>query len=262
MPLVAFVPPLAAEEKLPLFNGRDLAGWTTWLRDSKRDDPRKVFSVVDGTLRISGDGYGYLATIREFRAYHLRLDFRWGAQDGLARGDRAGKALDSGVFLHASGPDGNSHDGDGAYMAAIECNVFEGATGDLLLIRGSDANGAAIEPRVRVKATAERDGDGFPYWSGNGDEVTLQRWGRVNWNAKSRAWNDARGFRGERDVEKPAGAWNALECLCRDRAIEVKLNGITVNRVSEVEPRKGKILLQCEGAEIFYRNVTVETFPE
>jgi hypothetical protein len=41
---------------LRLFNGKDLDGWYTWLRGTKYEDRRDVFSVVDGQIHISGDG--------------------------------------------------------------------------------------------------------------------------------------------------------------------------------------------------------------
>jgi len=41
-----------------LFNGTNLAGWYSWLVDTKRDDPRRVFTVTNGLVRISGDGLG------------------------------------------------------------------------------------------------------------------------------------------------------------------------------------------------------------
>ena len=59
------------EKVVPLFNGKDLSGWTTWLGDAKREDPRGVYSVRDGMIRISGDGFGYLATEKEYRDYRL-----------------------------------------------------------------------------------------------------------------------------------------------------------------------------------------------
>jgi len=33
------------------------------------------------------------------------------------------------------------------------------------------------------------------------------------------------------------------------------VNGILVNEASECTPRAGRILLQCEGSEIFFRKV-------
>ncbi len=236
-----------------LFNGSNLAGWTSWLVDTKRADPRGVFSVTNGMIRVSGDGLGYLATARAFHNYHLIVEFKWGATN-TRWGDRLGKARDSGVFLHATGPDGNSHDGNGAFMAAIECNVFEGATGDFLLIRGNDSDGKLIAPRVSFSASERRDPDGFCWFDPNGTPHMLERWGRVNWRNKSGAWRDELGFRGEDDVERP-GRWNRLDITCRDARIAVRLNGVLVNEAFDVFPAGGKILLQCEGSEIFFRRV-------
>jgi len=40
-------------------------------QDTKREDPRKVFTVSDGMIHISGDGYGGLVTNKRYRDYHL-----------------------------------------------------------------------------------------------------------------------------------------------------------------------------------------------
>ncbi len=168
---------LAAEPTTPagtlsLFNGTNLVGWTTWLVDSKQHDPRGVFSVTNGAIHISGDGLGYLATIHEFRDYKLIVEFKWGTTN-THWGDRIGRARDSGIFLHATGPQGNSYDGRGAFMAAIECNIFEGATGDFLLIRGTNANGDPIMPRVSFFGSIQRDVDGFRWFQPDGTEHHL-----------------------------------------------------------------------------------------
>src|SRR5271163_3101795 len=55
---------------IKLFNGKDLTGWTTWLKDSKREDPKKVFGVQDGMIRIAGMPMGYLATDKAYENYH------------------------------------------------------------------------------------------------------------------------------------------------------------------------------------------------
>jgi 3-keto-disaccharide hydrolase len=239
---------------LRLFNGTNLAGFYTWLVDSRRSDPRRVFSVTNGCLRISGDGLGYLATERAYRDYHLVAEFKWGTRN-WAWGDRVGKARDSGIFLHSFGPDGNSHDGQGAFRAAIECNVFQGATGDFLLIRGQDRDGHLLSPRLTAEVAEERDGDGWFTWRRGGRRQTIQRWGRLNWFRKSAAWEDVTDFRGPHDLERPPGEWNRIECFCRGGRITVKLNGVIVNEAFDVQPQSGAILLQCEGSEIFYRKL-------
>jgi len=240
---------------IDLFNEVDLNGWTTFLVDTRTNDPRHVFSVTNAMLRISGDGLGYLATRAQYTNYHLIVDYRWGSQN-TKWGDRVGKARDSGVFLHAVGPDGNSHDDNGAFMAAIECNIFQGATGDFLLIRGTDPEGKLIAPKLTASVASERDKDGWFTWKLGGHEQRLERWGRINWRNKDPNWRDELDFRGKNDIEKPDD-WNRLECICHDGSIQVRLNEVLVNEAHSVWPNSGKILLQCEGSEIFFRRVAL-----
>ena len=247
-------------ETIRLFNGTNLAGFHTWLMDTRRSDPRGVFTVTNAMIRISGEGVGYLATEREYTDYHLVAEFKWG-RTNWHWGDRVGKARDSGVFLHATGPDGNSHDGGGAFMAAIECQVMQGAVGDVLLIRGAAADGSLIAPRVTVEAAPKQDADGWWTWQAGGRQQTVTRWGRVNWSGKSRGWKDRLDFRGPRDVESARDEWTRLECVCDGGRIQVKVNGTLVNEALEVFPSRGKILLQCEGSEVFYRRLELRPLP-
>lgn len=120
-----------------LFDGNTLLGWQPWLRGSGPADPRGGFTVTNRQLRISGDGMGYLVTCESFRDFHLVVEWRWGQTNRYP--ERVGKARDSGIFVHVTGPDGNSHDGTGAFRAGLEHNLMEGAVGDLLLIRGNAA---------------------------------------------------------------------------------------------------------------------------
>ena len=71
-----------------LFNGNNLDGLYTWLNDTKYEDPRKVFTVEDGMLHISGDGMGYIATKQRYKDYHLVVEFRWGDRTWLGRRTR------------------------------------------------------------------------------------------------------------------------------------------------------------------------------
>jgi len=246
--------PEAPAQTIQLFNGRDLDGFHTWLVDMKRDDPRGVFSVKDGLLRISGDGFGYLATEKAYKDFRLVVEFKWGERN--FRG-RERKARDSGIFLHATGPDGNSFDGNGAFMAAIECQVMEGSVGDFLMIKGRGEDKKPIAIAASIEAKVGRDKEGWPTWQAGGTRVRLDNGGRVNWKNKDAAWQDTFGFRGKEDVEKKAGEWNRIECLCDGATIRVTLNGVVVNEIQQVTPSGGRILLQCEGSEIFFRKVEI-----
>ncbi len=243
---------IAPHHFIPLFNGRDLTGLRSWLLDSGTADLRRVFSVTNGLLRISGNGLGYLRTTNAYRDYRLVVEFRWG-QKNWAWGNRIGKARDSGIFLHSFGPDGNSDDGNGAFRAGIECNLFQGATGDFLLIRGHDANGALLAPRLTAEVAAERDDEDWPFWKAGGEQQTLIRWGRLNWFGKSRRWRDELDFRGPHDLEAPPGEWTRIECVCRGDKITVRVNDRVANEALHVSPSEGHILLQCEGSEVFFR---------
>ncbi len=58
-------------------------------------------------------------------------------------------------------------------------------------------------------------------------------------------------------VEKPIGEWNKYEITCKGKTIKLAINGMQVNEGTDAESSKGKILLQSEGAEIYFRNITL-----
>lgn len=237
---LALEPPSAAEP-LEVFKLPGL----TWLKGHGHDDPG-VFRRQENTLHISGEGWGYWRTRREFQEFRLEVEYRFGRQVL-----RPGMARDSGIFLRSCGPDGNSHDGDGAFRAAVEVNVFEGATGDLLLIRGDDASGRLIAPEVEVES-GEVDAEGWPHWRSGGPLTRLRAVGRVTRLGKDPGWEDREGFSSPGDVERP-GAWNRLWLEIKDGRLRVRLNGRLVNEARILSPARGAVLFQCEGAEVTFR---------
>ena len=58
-----------------------------------------------------------------------------------------------------------------------------------------------------------------------------------------------------KDAEKPNGEWNTIEVVCDGDKITNIVNGVVVNEGSMASVTKGKIVLQSEGAEVFYRKV-------
>jgi hypothetical protein len=63
---------------IKLFDGKTLGDTYTWLKDTKREDPRKVFTVSDGFIHISGDGYGCITTNKRYRDYHMVVEYKFG----------------------------------------------------------------------------------------------------------------------------------------------------------------------------------------
>jgi hypothetical protein len=57
------------------------------------------------------------------------------------------------------------------------------------------------------------------------------------------------------DQEKPYGEWNTVEVIAKDGKCTHKVNGVIVNEGTDASVREGRIALQSEGAEIFYRNI-------
>jgi Domain of Unknown Function (DUF1080) len=61
--------------------------------------------------------------------------------------------------------------------------------------------------------------------------------------------------------EKPLGEWNACDIVCRAGAIEVTINGVLQNKVTQSSPAKGPVGFQLEGTPYELRNVRLEPLP-
>jgi hypothetical protein len=246
--LAALTVPLHAEPVspkdgvIPLFNGKDLSGLTTWLKDTKRKDPRKVFSVKDGVIHISGDGYGYLTTDKEYRDYRLIVEYRWGK-----RTDGGKYVRNSGILLNAVGPDGGA---GGTWMSCVECQLAQGCVGDLIVIRGKDAKGKVVP--VRLSADVALGPDRRPRWKEGGKRRDFSG-GQLWWSRHDPDFKELLDTRGKHDVESKLGDWTRVEVVSTGGRITVSVNGTTVNKCYDVFPAAGKILLQSEGFELFVR---------
>jgi hypothetical protein len=240
--LLALVPE-GQEPAVALFNGKDLSGLTTWLRDSRREDPKKVFTVQDGVLRLSGEGMGYVATAQEHENYHLTVEYKWGAKT-----DGGKYVRNSGILVHATGPDGGA--GKGAWMSSFEVQLAQGCVGDLIVIRGQDAEGKPVP--MALTSDTVLGPDQKTRWQKGG---TPTKWtGRQFWWSRHEAgFKELLDTRGKDDVESPLGEWTKVEVVADGSRLTVVVNGQTVNEAYDLAPAKGKILLQTEGFEILFR---------
>jgi hypothetical protein len=243
---------------IQLFNGRDLSGFYTWMRDTQYEDPRHVFTVHDGLLHISGDGYGAAITRQAYKDYRLIAEFRWGTRTWGKRKDRA---KDSGILVHCVGPDGNS----GAWMASIETQIIEGGVGDFIVVGGKYSDGTPVPVSLTCELRTDGQGNVFKdamgvYWKKGGRREALHR-GRINWFGRDPGWKDVLGFRGKDDVESPDGQWTRMEVICDGGQIRTLVNGVVVNEGSQAFPSAGKILFQTEMAEIFFRKIELWPLP-
>jgi hypothetical protein len=260
--LLAFAEPKALAgdrqgDTIHLFNGKDLTNFYTWLGApakgqkpyGKNNDPEKVFTVQEGVIRVSGKVFGGLITKKEYENYHLVVEYRWGEKTWPPREHGA---RDSGVLLHCVGEDGAA---GGVWMESIECQMIEGGTGDFILVGGKNrpsCTAMAVEPELGPGDKPQ----GY-YYHPSAPLVNFTT-GRINWFGRDPKWKDVKGFRGRWDVEKKIGEWNRLECVCRGNKITNILNGVTVNEIRDTSLTKGKILLQSEGAEVYFRKVDLQ----
>ena len=234
---------ITGSKTVPVFNGKNLDGWYSFIQNRGRDnDPKKVFTVHDGLIHVTGEEYGCITTKEEYSNYKLVVEFKWGVQTFAPR---VNNAKDNGVLLHSTGPDGGY---SGIWMHSIECQIIEGGTGDLLVVGDGS-------PKFELSSPVAPEKQNGAYIFQPGGALATINGGRINWFARAGNWQDVKGFRGEKDIEKPAGEWNRIECIAEDDKIAITLNGILVNQAQQVKPDKGRIQIQSEGAEIFFRRV-------
>jgi hypothetical protein len=246
------------DRTIHLFDGKSLAPFYTWLVDDHRQDPLRVFSVVDQVdgapaIRVSGERWGGLVTRDSYRDYRLVVEFRW----GLATwGERRNAARDSGILIHAQGADGNTGaDFNGPWMRSIEAQVIEGGVGDIILVGGFDDRGPRVGPHLAARAGKDRDGEDV--YDPRGEEREFAT-GRVNWYGRDVDWRDELGFRGRQDVESPYGQWTRLEVVADGDRVTNVVDGKVVNEGRRSTFTEGKIIVQSEGAEIYFRRLDLE----
>jgi hypothetical protein len=249
------------DRAIHFFDGKSVDSFYTWLVDTHREDPLRVFTVVDQVdgapaIRISGERWGGIITRESYRDYRLIVEFRWGL---LTWGQRRNAARDSGVLVHAQGADGNTgRDFNGPWMRSVEAQVIEGGVGDIILVAGFDADGTRVTPRISARSGGDRDGE--PVFDPKGDGRDFES-GRINWSGRDVDWQDRLGFRGKDDVESPYGGWTRLEVIAEGDRITNIVNGKIVNEGYRSSLAEGKILIQSEGAEIYFRRIDLEPLP-
>lgn len=196
----------------PLFNGKNLNGWYSFLTTKgKNNDPEKVFVVENGLLHISGKEFGYICTEKAFKNFHLAVEFKWGEKKFPPR-DADTTKRDNGICFYVP-----LNEKDFVWPKSIECQVQEGDVGDFWMIDSTTVviDGKRTEPNnfTRVKK--------------------------------------------KRDAEKPNGEWNLVEVIVNKDRITYIVNGIVVNEAESPSLNEGKIIIQSEGAEIYYRKIEI-----
>jgi hypothetical protein len=61
----------------------------------------------------------------------------------------------------------------------------------------------------------------------------------------------------QKDNEKPTGEWNRIEVISQKGKCTHIVNGVVVNEGTEATLRSGRIMIQSEGAEIYFRKIDI-----
>jgi hypothetical protein len=243
----ATLPPAEGAEPVALFDGKDFAKWYTFLRDHGKDkDPNVNFAVRLGILRIAGQDFGGLLTRDEYANYEVTLEYAWG---GKVWPPREKTARDSGLLVHCTGPDGAVSK---SWMEGLQCNMLEGATGDISI--------TGTNPKYAFKAQAEERPMGAKaglYWKDSAPTRDFRPGNRLLWFGRDPSWENVLGFRGKNDVEKPVGEWNTLVVTMKGDTMTVRLNGVTLTRATNLGVTRGRLQIQSEGSEILFRKITL-----
>ena len=204
-------------------------------------DDSIVFRLTkEGYLHILGipeDGksqpFGYISTEDSYRNYHLSLEYKWGVRKFAPRNFAK---RDSGLLYHVVGP-------DVVWTTDVETQIQEGDTGDFFFL-GEDLPNSL------------KSSEGT---------VTVQK-GTHIYEPGGETIDTGVGITKGQTVDS-LNDWNRVEVIVEDDNVTVVVNGVVVNRARNLRRSnesfviplsEGKIALQAEGAEVFYRNVKIK----
>jgi hypothetical protein len=244
----------------PLFNGTNLDGWYIVLRNSRSDDTNHLVQIENGMIQMYKDASpgsaqpaGYIVTAKEFSNYHLRLEYKWGEKRFQPR---VKTRRDAGIMYHVAGK-------DGVWPRSVECQIQENDVGDIFT--------------VNTRLTSSVD----PATTNLVSLITTNETGVMHTNLVVRPVFDqlekggipfvqgvADGIR--RVIRNPMNehdGWNSVEVIVHGDEAVYLVNGKVNNRASKIQQKvngewvplkKGKIALQLEFAEVYYRNVEIQ----
>jgi hypothetical protein len=206
----------------------------------------KIFTVIEEdnepVLKISGEIYGCIFTKNEYANYHLRLKVKWGNKKW---DPRKNLLKDSGILYHSIGPMGTEY--WRSWMLSQEFQIMEGHMGDYWSQANSAIDIKAFIPEYIMNPIADKSQSFISL--GEGEKI--------------------QGFcLRSANFENNHGEWNTLELICfDDKSIHI-VNGHVVMilrnsryvKDGEIIPMiKGKIQLQSEAAEVYYKNIEIRT---
>lgn len=199
-------------------------------------------TIGDETIiRVSGEYYGCLVTKEEYENYHFQLKFKWGEEKWAFRKNLL---MDSGILYHSVGDHGAEF--WRSWMVSQEFQIMEGHTGDYWCQLTSEIDIRAYKPEGNLNPMAHESQDYLP----------ISMYGQYK-NYCLRSSN----------FEKPHGEWNTLDLYCFEgkslhvvngEVVMILKNSRNALKNGETVPlTKGKIQLQSEAAELFFKDIKI-----
>ena len=203
-----------------------------------------VFSVIEEenepVLKVSGEIYGCVSTKKEYANYHLKLKVKWGDKKWTPRE----KLLkDSGILYHSIGPHGAEH--WRSWMLSQEFQIMEGHMGDYWNQANSAIDIKAFIPEYIMNPVADKSQSFISI--GQDEKIP--------------------GFcLRSANYENNQGEWNTLELICFDdkslhivngHIVMILKNSRYVENGKKIPLIKGKIQLQSEAAEVYYKDIKI-----
>jgi Domain of Unknown Function (DUF1080) len=205
-----------------------------------------VFSVIkeddDLLLKVTGEYYGCVFTKESFKNFQLKLKVKFGTKKWEAR---AGKLMDAGILYFSQGPCGADY--WRAWMLSQEFQLMEGHFGDYWNIANSAIDIRAFLPEGTMNAVASHQQPFLPVGTGTGNAGFCLR---------------------TSDYSTPDNGWTEVELICyQGKSLHI-VNGHLVMVLSNSRFNvngidkpliEGKIQLQSEGCEVFYKDIKIKT---
>ena len=225
-----------------LFDGHSLAGWTVFQQGTGDHDAHRAIMIENGVLHFLGpvfDGtasasLGHVATREEYADYHLRIEYRWGQRRFAPRGLQR---RNSGILYHMS------PERDRLFPDCVEFQVEEGDVGDAIMVNTKALPGLLL--------------GGTPLWPNYFPGLPRSYEEPLIAGGIARQW-----FRHSGSYERLDG-WNTLDLYAFGDQVAHLVNGRIVmtlfamlDRVG-APLRKGRIALEFEAAEVFFRNIAI-----
>ena len=204
-----------------------------------------VFTVIEEkgqpVLRVSGEIYGCIFTKAEYENYHFKTKVKWGEKKWDPRKD---KLRDSGILYHSVGEAGKDY--WRAWMLAQEFQIMEGHMGDYWNIANSAIDVHAFIPEGIMNPVANDKQSLLPIGSNTGTDGFCLR---------------------SENHESPKNEWTQIELICFEgkslhivngHVVMVLQNSRYVENGTSYPLTKGKIQMQSEAAETFYKDIMIK----